>query len=178
MRQPDLPAIGNRLAYVRAQVSQRAHAEALGVPLRTYQNYERGEREPDVRTLLALQERGWRVDWLLTGEGPERLHGTGVAESEGPGYGSQELSGEHLMVATELAAEALAGLWLPQRRRFDLVALIYDALVRGLPYAEIIAFARPAAQDLAGGASDDERGAEVGGESAGAAGRGAAAGGR
>jgi transcriptional regulator with XRE-family HTH domain len=174
VRQPDLPAIGNRLAHVRAQASQRAHADALGVPLRTYQNYERGEREPDVRTLLALQERGWRVDWLLTGDGPERLDATGVAESDRPAYGSQEMSGETLMVATELADEALAGLWLPSRRRFDLVALIYDALVKGLPYAEIIAFARPAAQDLAGGMTDD-RGTEVGGESEGAAGRGAAA---
>lgn len=176
MRQPDLTGIGDRLAHVRASASQRVHAEALGVPLRTYQNYERGEREPDARTLLALRERGWSVDWLLTGEGPERLRATGVAESSAPGYGSQEMSGEHLMVATELAAEALEGLWLPQRRRFDLVALIYDALVKGLPYAEIIAFARPAAQDLAGGASDDERGAEMGRESAGDSGRGKAAG--
>lgn len=90
---------------------------------------------------------------------------------------SQELSGQRLMVATELADEALRGLWLPRNRYFDLVALIYDALEKGLPYAEIIAFARPAAKDMAGAGGGDDGGAEVGGEGAADPGRGAAAGG-
>jgi transcriptional regulator with XRE-family HTH domain len=163
--------IGQRLVQIRGAVSQPARADQLGVHRNTYARWERSEADISAAGLAALAAEGWSTNWVLTGLGRERI-ATGVAETPAGPYGSQELSGEHLMVATELADEALAGLWLPLRRRFDLVALIYDALMRGLPYAEIIAFARPAAQDLAGGASDDERGAEVGGESAAGSGGG------
>lgn len=169
MRQASLRDIGDRLTHIRADSSQKTHASTLEVPLRTYQNYERGDREPDLRTLLALVEQGWNANWLLTGEGPERLSQLQVAE----GDGSQELSGEHLSVAVELADEALRGLWLPRRRYWDLVALIYDALTQGLPYAEVIAFARPAATEMAGAKTNDGR-SEVDGEGAGDPGRGKA----
>lgn len=168
--------IGRRLAQIRGPESQGDFATRLGVHKNTYARWERDEREPGASELRALVALGWNANWILTGEGPERLEGLQVAE-DGGAYGSQEMSGQHLMVATELAEEALRGLWLPRNRFFDLVALIYDALTQGLPYAEIIAFARPAAKDMAGAGGNDDGGTEVGGEGAADPGRGAAAGG-
>lgn len=134
-------------------------AQLLGVVLRTYATYERGDRTPTAESLELLVQRGWNANWLLTGQGNERLTATGenrVAE-DAASYGpaSQDLSGEHLSIALELADEALQGLWLPKRRYADLVALIYDGLTQGLPYAAILEIARPAAaQHAQQGAGD------------------------
>ncbi|MHB8551123.1 MAG: helix-turn-helix domain-containing protein [Acidiferrobacterales bacterium] len=65
-----------RVGKVRAHfaLSQTAIAERLGLSLRGYQNYERGEREIPVALVHALYEQ-FRVDpvWLLTGEGTMML---------------------------------------------------------------------------------------------------------
>lgn len=172
-------SLGDRLAYIRAHRSQKDWAEKLGVPLRTYQTYERGQREPDGRTLQGCAEEGWNLHWVLTGQGPERTTDShdpellakrnaallGDAEAREwlrifeKGFfasmraareSSQDLSHEHLSVAIELADEVLTGLWLPKNRYAELVALIYDALMQGLPYAEILEFSRPAARRLSG----------------------------
>lgn len=62
-----------RVGAVRAHfsLSQTAMAERVGISLRAYQNYERGEREVPVVLVHALYET-FRVDpvWLLTGVGP------------------------------------------------------------------------------------------------------------
>lgn len=163
-------------------------AAALGVALRTYANYERDERQPDAAVLAKLVELGWNANWIMTGEGPERLpegvdpevaakraaalmgdasavEWVGAFEkgffSRGrmeapPGLASHEVSGEHLMIAHELAEEALRGLWLPRQRFFDLVGLIYEGLTQGLPYAEILDFARPAAKEMAQVQGDED----------------------
>ncbi|GAB3368282.1 hypothetical protein GCM10027431_13490 [Lysobacter rhizosphaerae] len=139
MRQPDLRGLGTRLAHIRAAASQKEHAEALGVPLRTYQNYERGEREPDARTLLAVHDKGWSLDWLLTGEGPEKTGGR-VAESTG-GY-AQDLSEDALTIAYDFANKAIRARnvdleWVPSALFAKLQKLLYEGLTRGLPMAEV-----------------------------------------
>ena len=55
-------------------LSQTALAQRLGISLRAYQNYERGEREVPVALVHALYEQ-FRVDpvWLLTGAGSMML---------------------------------------------------------------------------------------------------------
>ena len=62
-----------RVARVRAHVglSQTAMAKQVGLSLRAYQNYERGEREIPVALVQALYAE-FKVDpvWLLTGAGP------------------------------------------------------------------------------------------------------------
>ena len=126
-------------------------AKSLGLGQRTYASYERDERDPDALVLKQIAAQGWNVNWLLTGEGAERL------DELSPGL-SQDLSAEHLNVALELADETLTGLWLPRNRYAELVALIYDALTQGLPYAEILEFSRPAAKKMAGKEEDDNGG--------------------
>jgi transcriptional regulator with XRE-family HTH domain len=130
-------------------------ATALGVSQTTYGRLERGEREIGADVLARLASQGWNINWLLTGEGPSRLDDAvrDPAHSE-----SQDLSAEHLSIALELADEALRGRWLPRRRYADLVTLIYEALTKGLPYAEILDFARPAAKGLGQERNEDEDG--------------------
>ncbi len=58
---------------------------------------------------------------------------------------SQELRREALTMALQLAAEALGGRSLPPEKHAELVSLIYEGLVDGLPEAQILRFARLAA---------------------------------
>ncbi len=61
-----------RVAIVRSHfgLSQTVMAERVGLSLRAYQNYERGEREIPVVLVQALYQ-AFQIDpvWLLTGEG-------------------------------------------------------------------------------------------------------------
>lgn len=62
-----------RVKYVRVHfsLSQAAMAQHVGMSLRAYQNYERGEREVPVALVHALYSE-FKIDpvWLLTGIGP------------------------------------------------------------------------------------------------------------
>lgn len=73
---PENVALGERLVAVRATtgLSQAAFAESLGLSLRAYANYERGEREMPVALFRALYEV-YGVDpvWLLDGPGEHPL---------------------------------------------------------------------------------------------------------
>ena len=48
----------NRLDELKAsrKLLQKQVAEGAGIPLRTYQRYENGEREPSASTLVALSD--------------------------------------------------------------------------------------------------------------------------
>lgn len=71
-----------RLVAVRGHLhlSQSEMAEKIGISLRAYQNYERGEREAPVILVRAFYER-FNVSpiWLLTGQG-NMLEGNGSNE--------------------------------------------------------------------------------------------------
>ncbi len=155
-----LRGLGERLALVRGDQSQSKFAEVADIHKNTLGNYERGEREMGVTALARLVALGWNANWLLTGHGPQQLPSPlRVGEAQATydvGVSSQDLSAEHLSIALELADEALRGLWLPRRGYAELVALVYDALTQGMPYAAILDIARPAAKQRAGkGAGDD-----------------------
>lgn len=66
--------LGQRLMAVRATtgLSQGAFADTLGLSLRAYANYERGEREMPVALFRALYE-AYGIDpiWLLAGPGEQ-----------------------------------------------------------------------------------------------------------
>ena len=66
--------LGHRLAAVRAQtgLTQGEFAESLGLSLRAYANYERGEREvPTALVQSVRQTYGIDSDWLMFGPGDE-----------------------------------------------------------------------------------------------------------
>lgn len=125
MREAESAEVGDRLRHVRASKSQKAWARELGVPLRTYQNYERGDREPDHRTLVALHERGWSIIWLLTGVGPLRIEQLTTAQrdfqaglADGPGAKGSD---ERLLLQIEgfSAGTGAAGRFLAGRQRTE-----------------------------------------------------------
>lgn len=67
--------IGARLKLWRGQekLTQPEAATCLGMPFRTYQNYEGGVRPPNTDAWLAFARAGINANWLLTGEGPMLL---------------------------------------------------------------------------------------------------------
>lgn len=65
--------VKDRLAHIRGGMTQAARAEKLGIHVNTYSRWERGERSPDPYSLTVLATEGWNINWLLTGEGPQRL---------------------------------------------------------------------------------------------------------
>lgn len=71
--------------------------------------------------------------------------GLRIAEENSVSSHSQTVRQETLTVALQLAEEALAGRLLPDDKRAELVALIYDMLEEGLPNAKVLRFARAAA---------------------------------
>jgi hypothetical protein len=51
-------------------------AEALGIPARTWLNYEAGVSIPGSLLLLFIETTGAHPHWLLTGEGDQYLRGS------------------------------------------------------------------------------------------------------
>lgn len=125
-------------------------AEALGIAQRTYASYERDERIPDAEVLARLVDAGWNVNWLLTGEGPERLPefadpDTAAGRASAPPQpGLVGVRVESLRLALQLADEALAGRTLDSAHKAELVSLIYELLEEGLPEAKVLRFAHAA----------------------------------
>jgi len=143
VQKQNLRAIGRRLSHIRSSLgeTQAEIADNIGVSLRTWQNYEQSRSPPDAATLTALYYLGFDPVWILTGkqkaEVPKGLNA------------SHSVDGGTLMVAYELAEEALrGGGWLPKYQFFDLVGLLYARLSEQLPYTELIEFARAKAAKL------------------------------
>lgn len=131
----------------------------MGIAHRTYASYERSERLPDADALAPLVREGWNANWLLTGEGPERLEASSAAESPAP-YASQSVRPSDLTIALEMADEKLARdqLWLPKAQYAELVVLILERLHQGWAYQRIRALVDAALDKLA-----DGEGAHAGG---------------
>ncbi len=101
------------------------------------------------------------LEWMATGVEPAK---------PAPLVASQAVRPEVVSLAVQLAEEALEGKRLEPPDYGQLVSLIYDALVNGLPSAQVLAFARPAARGFSRGKEDAAQG--VGGSGKGAAGQG------
>ena len=70
------------MKFARSELkkTQKYIAELAGINLRTYINYEQGERETPVSIVVVYSSLGVNPNWLLTGEG-EMMRGKGEAES-------------------------------------------------------------------------------------------------
>ena len=153
-----LREVGLRIALIRGEKPQSEFSDLIGIHKNTLGNYERGDREMGVFALARLVDLGWNANWLLTGEGPERLESLGSGESAAAAGNSQDLRPEELSIAIELAEEALRGKWLPKREYAEVIAGIYAMLTEGLPYADILDLTRPTKESKAKhGAGDGSR---------------------
>lgn len=138
MRHDQLDTVGSRLAYVRGEASQADFAPKVGIAKNTLGNYERGDREIGAGALAGYMQRGWSANWLLTGEGPERLAAAptgGVAESPASYGGALPVDWDTWARAKRLvllAADAIEP--KPGAELFaDQVATVYAMLV-GKPH--------------------------------------------
>jgi len=80
---PSTP-FAQRLILARGGASRADVARALGCPLETLGNYERGRTFPDQDMLARLKEvLGVSLDWLVTGKGAMQSGGPGFSEPVG-----------------------------------------------------------------------------------------------
>lgn len=108
----------------------------MGVSSAALQRYIKGENEPPFAALARLcAAADVRLDWLATGEGDMR-------EPQAPDSPSQPVRRAELTIALQLAFEALGEKELPPGKHAELVTLIYELLVEGLPEARVLHFAR------------------------------------
>ena len=89
--------IGDRLKAWREsrRLTQPEAATCLGIPFRTYQNYEGGVRPPKADAFRAFISAGINANWLITGEGPmllSNLSATDVAIPATPAYVAPKIS--------------------------------------------------------------------------------------
>lgn len=66
-----LATLHERMKFARLELgeTQKHIAELAGINLRTYINYEQGERETPVSVVVVYSSLGVNPNWLLTGEG-------------------------------------------------------------------------------------------------------------
>lgn len=73
-------SVGQRIHEIRTELygdlGVEALAKALGIPSRTWLNYERGVNMPGGVMLGFLDVTGTSPHWLLTGEGDRFVSGT------------------------------------------------------------------------------------------------------
>lgn len=72
----EIPGLGERVraAYVAAGLNRHSAALQLGVAYSSLNNWENGRSVPDTASLVPMAKTfGVRVEWLLTGEGPQFL---------------------------------------------------------------------------------------------------------
>ncbi|WP_295936942.1 hypothetical protein [uncultured Xanthomonas sp.] len=165
MRQ-ELSKIGERLTLIRGRASQATFAPLVGIHKNTLGTYERGEREPGALALSGYAALGWNINWVLTGEGEERIEalqekGFAVREPAAR-YQSQTVSDENLTIALELADKVLGDGYLPRPRYARLVRLIYEGITGGLPVAEVLQFGERAGRALQQGDDVDVGESRVG----------------
>lgn len=112
-------ALGARLLELRRhlRLTQNAMADALGITARTFQNYERGEREISATVVKRLyQQFGIDPVWLLMdGDGPPRQY-------------VEALNADLLTVTIEEVERCLnrQKLKLDPAKKAELVSLIYQ----------------------------------------------------
>lgn len=133
--------LGERLRKIRSSWKNQADfAYLLGISGRTYAGYERGESEMGVEVLAKLVARGWNANWLLTGEGPERLDQVAAAPQ------SQNERPERVRLAVQLLREAedAAGRparWTPEQQG-EATAILVRLLEIGTATAEVRSIAK------------------------------------
>lgn len=122
----------------RPERSRMDHAKAMGVADGTLGRIKYGTGNPTIEVLDQIANYFKIKTWQLLAPADES---TGVA--------SQELSGEHLMIAADAADEALRGLHVSKPNYWEIVAIAHDCIVDGMPYADVLNLLRPIATDTA-----------------------------
>ncbi len=135
--------LGRRLSAVLDRLpSRQKAAETAGRSTDMLNKYERGVAEAPFMAMANLcLAAGVRMEWLATGLGDVER-----AAQTAPDQASQPLRREDLMMAMQLASEALGNKVLSPPDHAELVSLLYELLVEGLPQATVLRYAKRAAR--------------------------------
>lgn len=138
-----LAELGRRLSAVLDELpSRQKAADIAGRSTDMLNKYERGAAEPPFTAVARLcLAANVRMEWVATGIGEKKDNPWEAA----PGQASQAVRREDLMMAMQLASESLGNKVLPPADHAELVSLLYELLVEGLPQATVLRFARKAA---------------------------------
>lgn len=145
-----LVPIGNRLTHIRGQATQAAFGPEVGIHKNTLGTYERGEREIGALSLAAYVGKGWNANWVLTGEGPERLEPAFQSHS-------QDLSEAHLNIALEYTDDIIRATrttYVPRSHYAKLLWLMYQGVSQGLPVADIYEIGQQAVRAASSGTGE------------------------
>lgn len=159
-----------RLLGSRPDLPRTEHAKLMGVGDGTLGRILYGTGNPTVEVLDAIAAYFRVGTWQLLRPAESSEGASEVKEAP-----SQPVSGEALMIAADIADEALRGLWLPKNQYYTLVSLALEGISQGLPYAQILEFVSPAAKKLARSEVSDGGESGLGGARAPGHGRGQAA---
>lgn len=115
-----------RIAHVCSTLTNVQAAEFLGVSTRSITNYVNGIRPPDAEVLTRISQAGWNANWLLTGEGPERL-ADAMSASNGADSQPVRLDADRLasLIETVDSALRLTGRQLSAKGKAGVVAALY-----------------------------------------------------
>lgn len=153
--------LADRLSALLASRPDRTrmeHAAAMGLSDGTLGRIKYGTGNPTVEVLDHIAAYFRLQTWQLLK--PDDA-GAQVAEPV-----SQPVSGEQLTIAADIVDEALRGLWLPKHQYYELVALAFEGITQGLPYAQILEFISPAARKFTKTEVGNDSAAGLGGASA------------
>jgi transcriptional regulator with XRE-family HTH domain len=140
------PELECRISALIGLFKSRTEAAAVaGMSTDQLARYEKGGTPsfPPLAKLAVV--KGVRLEWLATGSGDMYFKPPRVEEEpaqwalDNP---SQPVRRQELTVALQLAAEALGEKELPPAKHAELVTLIYELLMEGLPEAKVLRFAR------------------------------------
>jgi hypothetical protein len=120
-------------------------------------NWESGERDISAECLVALHRVGYNTNWVLTGQGPERLDALGSSQAVKLDEATLRKSLEILKWAFQIQ-----GAVYDATRDPDLLAMTYDYLIEEDPVvatdkSNVHDFLKRLAERRAGGANDVQR---------------------
>lgn len=130
--------VGHRLKIWRNSISksQKDAAGLIGIHPNTYQNYERGVREPDASAIRAFYGVGINTNWLLTGEGsmlvgyrPDSSATVLTAEETIAQYGEKPPEIDAVLLSGVIAAVDMANPQLGASERAAIAAKAYTEAV-------------------------------------------------
>ena len=135
--------IGRRISEAAEVLGTRSSAYAvMGVSSAALQRYIKGDNMPPFDAVARLCiAAGVRMEWIATEQGAMRVSSSETASDSA----SQAVQREALTMALQLSAEALGDKVLPPAKHAELVSIVYDCLVEGLPEAKVLRIARVAA---------------------------------
>lgn len=131
--------IGQRIQSVRTQqgMSQADFAEALGISVRAYQNYERGERPVSKQLLCALKSTfGTSSDYILSGDDETNAESPlGKLTSWAEVVAMADLL--HF-IFQELDDELMLREQMPDKEPFGFMANVYRQVLTHLPKGALV----------------------------------------